>query len=92
MAVQRGKPLHFGFEFFLATRSHKKLLLLFRAFVDRYIRSDELFIQQPVLHNEGRLSYAAASTNIFHPASILFVKCPIWHNMLFVLRGLESIF
>ena len=27
---------------------------------------------------------AAASTNIFHPASILFVKCPIWHNMLFV--------
>ena len=56
MAVQRGKPLHFGFEFFLATRSHKKLLLLFRAFVDRYIRSDELFIQQPVLHNEGRLS------------------------------------
>ena len=32
MAVQRGKPLDFGFEFFLATRSHKKLLPLFRAF------------------------------------------------------------
>ena len=34
----------------------KKFLLFFLAFAFRYIRSGELFVQQPVLHNEGRLS------------------------------------
>lgn len=85
MVVQSGKPLHFGtwhFTFFMATRSHKKLLRWFRAFVFRYIRSDELFVQQPVLHNEGRLSWPAASANIFYAARILSIKYPLWHNML----------
>ena len=49
-----------------ATRSHKKLLPLFRAFAFRYIRSDELFIQQPLLPNEGRL-VVSCSVNKYIP-------------------------
>ena len=34
----------------------QEVFAIFLAFAFRYIRSGELFVQQPVLHNEGRLS------------------------------------
>lgn len=90
MVVLGEKPVHFGSEFFMATRSHKTLLQLFRASVFKYIRSNEPFIQQRVLY-KGRSVVMSCSVNKYIPRSTYpFFKVSDLKQHSLCIEGLKS--